>query len=373
MLLLLLLIGSPPDPAPSPRLVVYVASATTDVVSRVHFGPEGAGVDRVVPVDPRPGELDGPAELALSPDRRFWYVSVSRGEPNGSLWKFTVTEDSLVGVAGLSHDPGTIGLSPDGEFAWVTNGNRFGDRVPSAVSLVYAPIMQEVARIPACLMPHGLQVAPDGGRVWMTCMGDDKVVEIDPSRRAITRVASVRPGAEQVTVTASAMDSGEPDLAHGPRAAGPNPGATGAGCAPYALQSAADGTRLYVSCRQHAEVLELNAVTLAVSRRIPTGKSPSALALSPSGELLLAVLAGPQALGLIDPSQGREVARLRTSHAAPGGVQVTPDGRFAVVACAGTGTAPGAVDLFDLTTRTLLSTVEVGAGAMGIRILDYQP
>jgi DNA-binding beta-propeller fold protein YncE len=91
------------------------------------------------------------------------------------------------------------------------------------------------------------------------------------------------------------------------------------------------------------------------------------------GQVLLATLKGAQALSVIDLVAGREVAQLKTSHTVPSGVQVTPDGRYAVVSCEGKGAEAGAVDLFDLGSRTLLQSAVVGAGAGGVQILDYTP
>lgn len=358
--------------ATPPRIIVYVASEAVDVVSRVRFGPEGAVVEKVIKVDPRPSEADGPHNLNISPDGKYWYTSVAHGTPNGSLWKFDTANDSLVGKAMLSRFPATISFSPDGEFAWVANFNLFGDMVPSSVSVVYTPAMEEVARIPTCLMPHGMRVARDGSRAWMTCMMDDKLVEMDPGNYGITRVLSVKTGSEHVTNTSSAMMPGERDHAHGTMSHDAPGSGTSASCAPTWVQPSADGRRLYVACNRHSEVLEVDAGTLEIARRIATGKTPYNLAISDDGRVLLATLKGAQALSVMDLTTGKEVAQLKTSHTVPSGVQVTRDGRYAVVTCEGKGAEAGAVDLFDLRTGTLLLTAAVGAGAGGLQILSYE-
>lgn len=356
-----------------PRITVYVASEAVDAVSRVRFGPEGAVVERVIKVDPRPSETDGPHNLNISPDGKYWYTSVAHGTPNGTLWKFETATDSLVDKAVLSRFPATISFSPDGEFAWVVNFNLFGDMVPSSVSVVYTPAMQEVARIPTCLMPHGMRVARDGRRAWMTCMMDDKLVEMDPASYGITRVLVLRPGAEHARVTASAMLPGELDHNHGTMSHDAPAAGANASCAPTWVQPTADGRRLYVACNRHSEVLEVDAESLSITRRITTGKTPYNLAISDDGKTLLATLKGAQALSVIDLGSGKEVAQLKTTHTVPSGVQITADGRYAVVSCEGRAAEAGAVDLFDLATRTLVSSVEVGAGAGGLQILGYQP
>jgi DNA-binding beta-propeller fold protein YncE len=276
-------------------------------------------------------------------------------------------------AAGLSRFPATISFSPDGEFAWVANFNLFGDMVPSSVSVVYTPAMQEVARIPTCLMPHGMRVARDGRRAWMTCMMDDKLVEMDPATYGVTRLLGLKPGSERTHVTSSAMLPGELDHVHGttPHDA-PAPGAA-ATCGPTWVQPASDGKRLYVACNRHSEVLEVDAETLGITRRIATGRTPYNLAISDDGRVLVATLKGAQALSVIDLGLGREVAQLKTTHTVPSGVQITPDGRYAVVSCEGKGAEAGAVNLFNLTSRSLIASAEVGAGAGGLQILSYRP
>ncbi len=351
-----------------PQLTVYVASEAVDNVSRVRFGAAGPRIERVIKIDPRPSENDGPHNLNISPDGRYWFVSVAHGTPNGTLWQFEVGPDTLIAQAPLSRFPATISFSPDGEYAWVANFNLYGDMVPSSVSVVYTPAMSEIARIPACLMPHGLRVNTAGSTAYLTCMMDDKLVEIDAASYRVTRVLSVKPGRERSVVTGSAMLPGEADGQHG--TASHNGPADGT-CAPTWVQPSADDRRLYVACNRHAEVLEIDPVSLQISRRIATGKTPYNLAISRDGKLLIATLKGQQAVSIIDLTRGREVAQLKTSHTVPSGLQITPDGRYAVVSQEGKGGEAGAVDLFDLQKRTLVATVEVGAGAGGIQIADY--
>jgi YVTN family beta-propeller protein len=379
MLITLALLLQAQATAPVPSLTVYVASEAVDNVSRVHFGPDGGRVEKVIPVDPRPSETDGPHNLNISPDGKYWYVSVAHGTPNGTLWKFDLGPDTLLGIATLSRFPATISFSPDGDYAWVANFNLYGDMVPSSISVVYTPAMSEIARIPTCLMPHGMRVNRQGTRAYMTCMMDDKVVEMDPAAYGITRLLSLRPSAEHVMTTTSAMMPGEMEHPHGTMTHDAPGGAGGAGasasCAPTWVQPSPDGAHLYVACNRHAEVLEVDAATLTVTRRIATGKTPYNLAISGDGKTLLATLKGAQALSVIDLVAGKELAQLPTSHTVPSGVQITADGRYAVVSQEGKAAEAGAVDLFDLTTRTRIGMVQVGAGAGGVQIANgsYKP
>lgn len=368
-----------PEAAPAgargtvPSLLVYVASEAVDNVSRVRFGPGGAKVERLIPVDPRPSETDGPHNLNISPDGRFWYVSVAHGTPAGSLWKFDRAADTLIGKAFLGRFPATISFSPDGDFAWVANFNLYGDMVPSSISVVHTPTMGEVARIQTCLMPHGLRVTRSGARAYMTCMMDDKVVEMDPATYRITRVLSVKPGAEHAMVTSSATgSSATAPGGHGHGSMSHDGGGVGT-CGPTWVHPSPDERVLYVACNRSAQVLEVDARTLEIRRRIATGPAPYNLAISDDGKTLVATLKSRQALSVIDLATGREVAQLPTSHTVPSGVQITPDGRYAVVSQEGKGGEAGALDLFDLASRARVASIEVGAGAGGLQIAEYRP
>ena len=368
--LLLQVPATAPAPAPIPTMTVYVASEAVDNVSKVEFGTAGGRVVKVIPVNPRLSENDGPHNLNISPDGKYWYVDIAHGTPNGSLWQFDRATDTLVGRATLSRFPATMHFSPDGDFVWVANFNLYGDMVPSSVSVVYAPAMSEVARIPTCLMPHGLRFLPDGSRVYMTCMMDDKVVEIDPQSYKVLRVSVVKPGNDRVVTTADPMfDRGEHAGMAGMSHDGPDQAAS---CAPTWVQPSPDGHHLFVTCNRHSEVLELDQATMRITRRFATGRGPYNLAVTPDGKTLLATLKGMNALSIIDLTTGHEVAQLPTSHTVPSGVQVTRDGRYAVVSLEGKGGEAGALDLFDLTTRSRVASVEVGAGAGGVQIAEYQ-
>ncbi|NIU77918.1 MAG: hypothetical protein GWN71_31500, partial [Gammaproteobacteria bacterium] len=72
---------------------VYLGSGMTDRVF-VLDSRDGAVLDTLT-LDPRRGETDEPHGLAVAPDGRHWYATLSHGEP--TLWKFESDGDRLVG------------------------------------------------------------------------------------------------------------------------------------------------------------------------------------------------------------------------------------------------------------------------------------
>src|SRR5204863_6724795 len=99
--------------------------------SVVRFGSAGAAVDHEVTTGIMPVDIDGPHGLAVSPDRKYYYVSIAHGQPFGSLWKYSAGDDKVLGRVTLGMFPATLDLSPDGDFAYVVNFNLHGDMVPS--------------------------------------------------------------------------------------------------------------------------------------------------------------------------------------------------------------------------------------------------
>ena len=94
--------------SPASEYVVYVASEAADSISLVRFGPNGGRLDHVVPTGIMPTEIDGPHGLAMSPDHRFYYVSLAHGQPFGSVWKYSTTGDAVVGRVTLGMFPATL-------------------------------------------------------------------------------------------------------------------------------------------------------------------------------------------------------------------------------------------------------------------------
>ena len=90
-----------------------------------------------------PADIDGPHNITVSPDGSYYYVTIAHGTPYGSLWKMAVNGDTLLGRAparDVSHHD--LGLTPDGELAFVANSDFYGDHPrTNLVSVIYTPQM----------------------------------------------------------------------------------------------------------------------------------------------------------------------------------------------------------------------------------------
>lgn len=353
---LLVLAGEAHAQAPAARYWVYVANESSDLVSLVRFGPEGAVLEKDVPVGIMPADLDGAHGLDVAPDGRHYYVSLAHGTPFGKLWKFRTGTDELEDSTTLGLFPASIGLTPDGTLGFVVNFNLHGDPVPSSVSAVFLPMMREVARIQTCVRPHGSRVNHAGTLAYSVCVADDQLVEVSVERLAVRRRLHLTPGQEQV-------------LAGAP----PEPASGAPRCGPTWVVPSHDDRFLYVACNAHGDVLEIDAQSFVVTRRFPAGKGPYNLAASGDGRYLLATNKGGQSVSIFDLAKGAEAARVATSQPITHGVVVSPDDRYAFVSNESIGATPGTMDVIDLKTLKLVASLPLHHQPGGIDVWKMEP
>jgi DNA-binding beta-propeller fold protein YncE len=366
-------------PRPTKTYWAYVGAESADLIQRIRFGPEGTTVEKTTTIGELPTEMEGPHGLAITPDGKYLYMTTGHGRPDGKLWKFELGDDHQVGEGiYLGMFPASVDVTPDGLYSLSVNFNLHGDMVPSTVSVVYTPDMEEVARIVTCTMPHGSRVDPSGQRQYSTCMMDDQLVEIDTRTFAVARRFSVAKGKEGPLPANDTPHAGHamPGAKPAPAAPPVDPAEVGytgerhqmtpATCSPTWAQPSADGRKIFVACNKADEILEIDRDAWSVTRRLPTGRGVYNLAVTPDGRLLLATLKQGHMFEIFDVRSGKSLARLKTSTTLAHGVTVSSDSRYAFVSSEGKGAEPGKVDVFDLRTLSLAGSVDVGQQASGI-------
>jgi len=355
---------------PDKDYLVYVVSESADKIALIRFGPNGARVDHQFETGDMPVDIDGPHGIVMSPDRQFYYVTIAHGRPFGTIWKYSTKDDRLIGKATLGYFPATVDVTPDGSFIFVVNFNLHGDMVPSSVSVVSTETMTEIARIKTCTMPHGSRLNPQGTKQYSACMMDDELVEIDTRTLKVARHFVVTKGKEfgalgppKVKADSMASMPGMKDMGgHGmePPKAGDN------SCSPTWAQPSIDGSSIYVACNKSSEIVEINANTWQLARRIPARSGVYNLGITHDGTRLLATNKRDQSVSVYDLKSGKELARLPTKRKVLHGVVVSPDDLYAFVTVEGVGSEPGTVEIIDLKALKTVATVDVGAEAAGV-------
>ena len=358
---------------------LYVASEAADRIALVRFSSDGTAgeVIRDFATGIMPTSIDGPHGLAVSPDGRWFYVSLAHGQPFGALWKYSTTDNQPAGRVTLGSFPATLQISPSGDFAYVVNFNLHGDHIPSSVSVVETSTMSEVKRIQTCVMPHGSRLDSSGAHHYSACMMDDALVEIDTARLRVSRHFVATAGKERgadgpPVVRAGTTDPStrvDPDRSlragsHSGHGADPLPAASSA-CSPTWAQPSVDGRSVFVACNGSSELVEIDVASWKLSRRIPAAAGIYNLAVTKDATLI-ATNRRDQSASLFDLRTGQETARLRLPRKAPHGVVVSPDQRFAFVSIEGVAAEPGTVVMIDLAARKLTASVDVAPQAGGI-------
>lgn len=355
----------------TPSFRVGVVSESGDIVTWLR--PEGHTlvVDHVVPVGVMPADIDGPHNITVSADQRWYYISIAHGTPYGSLWRLDASNDTVAGRAQVEYFPTTVSVSPDGDFAFVANSDFHGDhpRVNS-VSAVHTPEMTTITDIPACDMPHGVKVNHAGTAVWISCMHSDELLQIDAATFAVVRRAPTGSG---MAMPASAA-AGHAGMNHGAPASAPTPSPAAAPaidneCAPTYVSVSRDDRTLYVACNHKGTLQVWDAESLTMRAEIPVGAGAYNVEPSPDGKFVVVTNKKAQSASVIDAHSLKELARIPTTKKIVHGVAFSPDSRYAYVTQESIGADPGAVDVIDLTTLTKVSTTPVPAQPTGIAIL----
>jgi DNA-binding beta-propeller fold protein YncE len=362
---------------PERDYTVLVASEAVDLITRITFGP-GAGpsmakVMETTKVGMNPMDPDGPHGLGLSPNGRFYYVSTAHGVPYGYLWKIDAKTNDVLGNVELGNFPATLQVTPDGGFVYVVNFNLHGEMVPSSVSVVSTDPFIEVARIETCTMPHGSRLNAAGTKHYSACMMDDMLVEIDTRELAVSRHFILRKGSERgVTGSPRGIGNRESGIAtndghggHGMDA--PKPGDVS--CSPTWAQPSADGRSVFVACNKANDIVEIDATSWTMKRRIPAGDGVYNLAVTRDGKLLVGTNKRGKSVSIIDLASGKELARIPTQRRVVHGVAISTDDRYAFISVEGVGSEPGTVEMIDLRSLTRVASADVGQMAGGVDVV----
>ena len=361
---------------PDKEYLFYVLSESADKISLVRFDGAKATLDQQFDTGDMPIDIDGPHGIVISPDRKFYYVSIAHGRPYGTVWKYSTNDNKLAGKTTLGNFPATMDITPDGQFLYVVNFNLHGDMVPSSVSVVATQTMTEIARIPTCTMPHGSRLNAQGTKQYSACMMDDMLVEIDTRSLKVSRHFLVTknkeggmPGPPTMHTSSHVMPANKDTGGHGSEA--PKPGDTS--CSPTWAEPSADGSSVFVACNASSEIVEINANTWALVRRIPARAGVYNLDVTHDGQRLIATNKRDQSVSIYELKSGRELARVPTKRKVLHGVVVSPDDRYAFVTVEGVGSEPGTVEIIDLATLKTVTTLDLPPGAAGIDFYKTNP
>lgn len=256
-------------------------------------------------------------------------------------------------------------VSADGRTLYVSN---YGGREPgNSLSVIDVPsgTVKRVVDLGENRRPHGILVGPDGA-VWLTAEGSGSVLRLDPVSLEITKVFKTGEDVTHMIVLT-------PD---GKRAFTANIGSgtvsvidvesgvvrtvkTGRGA--EGIDITPDGREVWVAHREADDVAVLDARSLKIVGRVPTGEFPIRVKVTPDGDKVLVSCARSNELMVIDRATRRELGRVSLD-AVPIGIQIAPGGEVAVVA----NTQADQVTLVDIVRFSKLGSFWAGREPDGL-------
>src|SRR5437660_15129 len=249
---------------------VYVSSDGASTVSVID-----TATDRVV------SSIDvgtNPHGLAISADGSR--VLVSGWGSNRALVLDTAT-DRVIGEVPVAQ-PHNGTLSRDGRTGWVASQQQ------GAMALVRLDLTtwKEVARVPLDKTPRGLELSPDGRRVFFTLAGVNAIEVLDTTtNRVITQVpVGASPHYAPFTPDgrwALAVVQGPGELSILDTASNTLAGSVAVGKAPHWSTSTSDGRTAYVTDEGSNDVAVVKLASRMVTATIPVGNAPRKIAVQP--------------------------------------------------------------------------------------------
>jgi len=249
---------------------VYVSSDGASTVSVID-----TAADRVV------ASIDvgaNPHGLAVSGDGSR--VLVLGWGSNRALVIDTAT-DRVIGEVPVAQ-PHNGTLSRDGRTGWVASQQQGA----TALVRLDLTIWKEVARVPLDKTPRGLELSPDGRRVFFTLAGVNAIQVLDTATNRIATQIPVGASPHYAPFTpdgrwALAVVQGPGELAILDTANSTLAGTVAVGKAPHWSTSSSDGRTAYVTNEGSNDVSVVDLASRTVTATIPVGNAPRKIAVQP--------------------------------------------------------------------------------------------
>lgn len=187
--------------APAAPDKVFVADEESNTVSIL----DAASFKRIaaVPVGREPHNVQ------VSPDGKLAWVTnnglqamraMGKGGhagmlDRGEVWAIDTESHAVVAKVPVGKHPAHVVLTPDGRFAYVTNGGE------NTVSVVEVVTRKVVATIAVGAYPHGIRVSPDGREAYVANLKGGSISVLDVKASKVVRNVQVGAGPNGISVT----------------------------------------------------------------------------------------------------------------------------------------------------------------------------
>ena len=248
-------------------------------------------------------------------------------------------------------------VSPSTGLLYCVNFNLHGDMKPSTVSVVDPELMVEIKQITTGSMPHGSRLSPDGLFQYSVAMMSGELFEIDGISLEVTRKLDLDIKTDHSSMNHSSMDHSSHNMMNSMKHSKVKP--------TWVIPHPSENTA-YVAGNGSNEIIEVNLDDWSITNRFKTGKGPYNVEITPNGKYLVVTIKGEGSTSIFDLVNKKMVSNLKNSTNVSHGIALSPDNKYAFISVEGVGGEPGVVDVINLETLKLISSVNVGKQAGGI-------
>lgn len=290
----------------------FITNQAADLVAVLM--PDTKQVIRLIPVGGRPSTLDGPHYVALSPDNRFFYVSLIN---EGYVEKYYVSDYTLAGRTGIGDiglSPAHIEVSPDGNFAYVTNFDQSGATTTVRKLNTNSMSVTSIFTEPRLTGSHGMALTRNGNYLYVA----SEIGEY------LFRIQTANFYSSDSTYIRASIDPTVPPTGNG----------TG-NFQPYQVILSPNEDLIYVSCRASNEIriYDPNDLHQVNSIFLGAGSYPLLMKFTNDGNLLFVCNRNNNTVSVINANSQTLQTTIPDVGIQPHGVDFTSDGQFAIIAC----------------------------------------
>jgi YVTN family beta-propeller protein len=365
--------------SPPPTHVAYVTNfndgsisvidTTTNTVTSTIFECDGCN--------------PGPTGVAITPDRMFVYVA---NQAAGTVAIIDATSNSIVNTitippicsGEICNSPLTVGVAinpnPNKPFAYVTNTGSVG--TTGFVTVINTQTQTIVTpSITVGSHPFGVAVTPDGAFAYVTNGApgtENSVSVINTSTNAVTKTISVGNNPTGVAVNlggsfAYVTNAGDGTVSVINTTTNAVTNTLSAGSAPYFVAFTPDGSRAYVTNQiPDGAVTVINTSTGTVLTTVSLGSLPTQVAVTSDGTTAYVVNASSDSVSTIDTSTNNVGDGTIAVGSSPFGIAVSPPESHTL-----TLGPPGTTATFTFNTDTYKLTGVTNQGSEQVTVTAF--
>lgn len=287
----------------------FITNQAADLVAVLNA--DTRQVTRLIPVGGQPNILDAPHYITISPDKRFFYVSLIQ---EGYVEKYNLTTYELVGRMQAGQSPAHIEITPDGLTGFVTNFESTGTVTTTTKFNTETMTITGIFSEQRMKGPHGMALSEDGNTLFVASEIGEYIFKINVNNFY----------ASDSTYEKSPIDPSVPPTGNGTSQ-----------FRPYQIEISPDGNFLFISCRGSSQVRVYNSSDLQQVNAINLGANsfPLLMKFTNNGQHLFVCNRNNNTVSVINTSNQSLETTVSGVGIQPHGVDFTSDGQFAIIAC----------------------------------------